>query len=153
MKFDTVSAPLSEQAQRAVNQETKLLFVYGTLKRGFSNHRLLEECKFVEEGCMSGVMYSLGGFPGMVVSDGLCDTVHGEVYEVTDFTRLDQLEGYYAHAPERSLYLRDKQPYFSTRKDKNGFSFISIRESIYVYIFNRSTEGLELIKDGVWRHR
>ena len=74
-----------------------LLFVYGTLKRGGSNHHYLTGQKFL--GAASTVpgfrLYDLGGFPGLdeVAEDKT--GVIGEVYEVdaTALANLDVLEG------------------------------------------------------------
>lgn len=72
------------------------VFVYGTLKRGYGNHRVLGSAKFVGEGkTVSGAYKMLdGGFP-MVLSGGLFH-VKGELFEVSDeqtMRNLDRLEG------------------------------------------------------------
>lgn len=77
------------------------VFVYGTLKQGFGNHRVLGNSKFLAAGRTvetSFVMYN-GGFP--FVSDKIVSTDHqgsvvGELYEVGDeqtMANLDRLEG------------------------------------------------------------
>jgi gamma-glutamylcyclotransferase (GGCT)/AIG2-like uncharacterized protein YtfP len=71
------------------------VFVYGTLKSGFGNHRLMESrSTFITKDQIKGLMVSLGGFPGVVHADDRC--VKGEVYEVTDdcLKDLDRLEGH-----------------------------------------------------------
>lgn len=70
------------------------VFVYGTLKKGFGNHRYLESSKFLGRVQVRGNMYSLGGFPVVVLTGK--GTVHGEIYEVSKETlaNLDRLEGY-----------------------------------------------------------
>lgn len=68
--------------------------VYGSLKEGFGNHRLLTTSEKVGEDWVDGwTMYSLGGFPAIVEGDG---SIKVEIYEVDDetFSRLDRLEGY-----------------------------------------------------------
>ncbi len=71
------------------------VFVYGTLKKGFSNHRLLTTgARFIGNDQIAGTMHDYGYFPAVSLTDrGL--PVHGEVYEVTSSTleRLDRLEG------------------------------------------------------------
>lgn len=67
--------------------------VYGSLKKGFGNHRLLENSKLLNEAVyFNGTMASLGGFP--CVSQHGNTKIKGEMYEVDDETlaRLDQLE-------------------------------------------------------------
>jgi gamma-glutamylaminecyclotransferase len=72
------------------------IFVYGTLKRGLSNHRYLAGQRFVGEARTEPVyrMVDCGGYPGMfpVEKDGV--SVRGEVWEVDDQCRrqLDVLE-------------------------------------------------------------
>jgi gamma-glutamylaminecyclotransferase len=72
------------------------LFVYGTLRRGERNHRLLTHSAFVGLACtVPGFrLYNLGHFPGMVaISRG---RVHGELVDVDDATlaRVDELESH-----------------------------------------------------------
>lgn len=73
-----------------------LVFVYGTLKKGFGNHRLLINQEFKGHHVTSPeyTMVSLGGFPG-VIQDGRT-SITGEVYSVTEeaMKSLDRLEGY-----------------------------------------------------------
>lgn len=74
------------------------IFVYGTLLRGESNHRLLEHSTFVREARTGPgfQMHSLGGFPGATyVTLGFARVV-GEVYDVDIATlaRIDGLEGH-----------------------------------------------------------
>lgn len=76
-----------------------LVFVYGTLKSGHGNHRLLEGSEFVGYGKTAGHYHMLnGGFP-RVVKGCLQEPrghVTGELYEVDMATlaRLDALEGH-----------------------------------------------------------
>lgn len=76
------------------------VFVYGSLKSGFGNHRLLEDSTFITEDTTKEKefnMFSFGGFPGIV--KGGDDAIRGELYEVDDNTMndLDRLEsnGYF----------------------------------------------------------
>lgn len=76
------------------------IFVYGSLKQGFCNHRLLETSTFVTSTrTLSRVyeMISLGFYPA--VYPGGVHAIEGELYEVDEKTleQLDRLEsnGYY----------------------------------------------------------
>jgi gamma-glutamylaminecyclotransferase len=73
-----------------------LVFVYGTLKKGFYNHDVIrsENTEFLGRACTLPEydMVSLGGFPG-VVKDGKYK-IEGEIYSVDSDTLrlLDHLE-------------------------------------------------------------
>jgi len=74
-----------------------LVAVYGSLRHGMHNHRLIEHCELVGIEWIKGdwEMISLGGFPGIIESDG--KEILIELYKVTDeitAKRLDRLEGY-----------------------------------------------------------
>ncbi len=72
------------------------VIVYGSLKKGFYNHKLLKDegaifiDNFISEPIYS--MYSLGWYPAVV--EGGDTPIFGEVYEIGDFTKLDKLEGH-----------------------------------------------------------
>lgn len=72
-----------------------LVAVYGTLREGHGNHRLLEGSKYhgTEQSVPEFTLNSLGGLPALTAGEG---EVVIELYEVDDatFSRLDQLEGY-----------------------------------------------------------
>lgn len=70
------------------------VFVYGTLMRGRSNHRILEGSHYLGSGSVGGYsMYDLGSYPGVKLDPN--GTVLGELYEVDGNTlmRLNELEG------------------------------------------------------------
>lgn len=77
------------------------IFTYGSLRKGYGNHALLEDGRFgkvVDAGdCITEGKYTLlhlGGFPGLVAKGNT--SVYGELYNVDDdvLRRLDQLEGH-----------------------------------------------------------
>ncbi|MFZ5896645.1 MAG: gamma-glutamylcyclotransferase family protein [Myxococcota bacterium] len=75
--------------------ERRLLFVYGSLKRGCSNHWALENAEFVRE-CRTAPHYrlwDLGSYPGL--TSGGEFAVLGELYLVSGalILRLDAFEG------------------------------------------------------------
>jgi len=80
------------------------IFVYGTLRRGGRNHRLLETATYVRRATTvpGFTMFDLGGCPA--VDRGGRDAIVGELYDVDAHTlaRLDRLEGHptlYCRAP------------------------------------------------------
>jgi gamma-glutamylcyclotransferase (GGCT)/AIG2-like uncharacterized protein YtfP len=74
-----------------------LIFVYGTLKRGGSNHHYLTGQKFLGAArTPPGFrLYDLGGYPGMIPQFDDRDGVTGEVWSVDAacLAQLDLLEG------------------------------------------------------------
>jgi gamma-glutamylaminecyclotransferase len=75
----------------------RLIFVYGTLKRGCSNHPYLAGQTFLGEARTAPgfALFDLGGYPGMVALQGESSSVGGEVWAVDAgcLERLDALEG------------------------------------------------------------
>ncbi len=76
---------------------TRLLFVYGTLKRGCSNHGQLAGQTFVIEArTMPGfALFDFGGFPAIAAVEDDHEGVSGEIWEVDEagMQRLDEFEG------------------------------------------------------------
>lgn len=75
-----------------------LVFVYGSLKKGFHNHWLLDkpDTKFIDDASSIApnyAMVSLGSYPGLILGN---QRVSGELYEVSEdtFHSLDRLEGH-----------------------------------------------------------
>lgn len=69
-----------------------LVFVYGTLKRGFGNHRVLGDSTFVGNATTEGkypMVCTNGYFPYLINRPGVGHNISGEVYDVND----DVLEG------------------------------------------------------------
>ena len=96
------------------------VFVYGTLKRGFSANSMLQGARYLGEGVIEGYdMYDLGSFPAIIEGEG---KVRGEVYEVDKGT-LNLLD-FYEGVP--NLYVRKKVKV----KMENGKI-----EDAYAYIF------------------
>jgi gamma-glutamylaminecyclotransferase len=72
------------------------IVVYGSLRKGFGNHRLLEGSTFLGNvlTAPSYTMIGLGGFPGVIALGSTA--IKGEMYEVDDETLrdLDRLESH-----------------------------------------------------------
>ena len=81
------------------------VFVYGTLKRGKSNHHFLAAQRFVREARTEPLyrLYLLGEYPGMVLDEEQGIPIEGEVWEVdsASLAKLDRLEG-----TDEGLYTR-----------------------------------------------
>lgn len=76
-----------------------IIFVYGTLKRGFPLHLVLEESKFLG---MATSVYKypmiankFGTYPFLIDLKGEGNYIKGEIFEITNevFSELDKIEG------------------------------------------------------------
>ncbi|MGI8735298.1 MAG: gamma-glutamylcyclotransferase family protein [Pyrinomonadaceae bacterium] len=72
-----------------------LVFVYGTLRRGGARSMSIRfpNSKFIADAKVSGSLYDLGAYPGLLLNESNTFVV-GEVYEVDDetLTELDDFE-------------------------------------------------------------
>lgn len=111
-------------------QLSQLVFVYGSLKRGFPLHALLQG-----QLCLGNAvtepfyrLFDMGSYPGLVEwPEGLA--IHGEVYQVDSecLSRLDEAEG----VADR-LYVR--------RKISLGAEFES--SEVHAWFWLRAVRGL-----------
>ncbi len=115
------------------------MFVYGTLKRGGSNHAFMSGQTFCGDArTVAGFsLISLGEFPGIVPDPDDREGVAGEVWSVDEFclAELDELEGL-----AEGLYRRERvalQPPFADRE-------------VFTYFYAQSTTGRSRIPGGIW---
>lgn len=113
---------------------SELIFVYGTLKRGFGNNRIIADQNYLGLGetvASTFQMYSLGGFPGVVRGS---KTIRGELFEVDEeaFARCDRLEGH---------------PYFYRREQVEVTGINGVVQLAWIYIYQGDTEGLREVED------
>lgn len=118
---------------RTEDEETHYLFVYGTLMKAAGHpmaRRLQRESVSVGGGQVGGRLYSLGPYPGVVLSDAPWDCVHGEVVRLTDparsFVWIDEYEGCGRRNPEPHDYERVIVP-------AHLYSGETLNSWIYVY--------------------
>jgi gamma-glutamylaminecyclotransferase len=108
----------------------KLIFVYGTLKRGGSNHRFLAKQTFVGEATTipGFTLFELAGYPGLVAKPDARGGVVGEVWSVdrAALARLDALEGL-----AEGLYRREPIPLIAPFADR----------VVEGYVYARDVEG------------
>jgi gamma-glutamylcyclotransferase (GGCT)/AIG2-like uncharacterized protein YtfP len=83
------------------------VFVYGTLRRGGSNHFRLDGAEFLTTGEIIGRLYRIDWYPGLVL-DPVGDDILGEVYtlDLEILANLDRYEGLAAGDHEGSEYRR-----------------------------------------------
>jgi gamma-glutamylcyclotransferase (GGCT)/AIG2-like uncharacterized protein YtfP len=122
------------------------LFVYGTLRRAAGSrmhHFLARHADFVGEGVCPGRLYRVACYPGLVAAADPTHLVQGEIYRLREpevvLPRLDEYEGCGPGSPEPALYLRRKE----TVTLGQGGELLA-----WVYVYNRPTDGLELIVSG-----
>lgn len=85
------------------------IFVYGTLKRGRSNHGHLYGQHYIGLAMTQPRyrLHDLGGYPGMVLDERDGISIHGEIWEVNAecLARLDELEDI-----DGGEYVRERVP-------------------------------------------
>lgn len=111
------------------------VFVYGSLKQGFHNFRLLHDAPFIGVDKTKGTLLDLGSFPGLLAEGQT--TIHGEVYEVDgrSLARLDRLEGH---------------PDFYKRE----FHTLESGQQAWVYFINEGyADKRRRISSGIWEKK
>lgn len=109
------------------------VFVYGTLKRGHHNNRLLKHYEPREAFCKYLKLHQGPGFPYATFGN---EGIYGEVYEIDDDTldRLDLLEGVPHH------YNRVKVKVKINNKEVEVWTYISPQNAL----------KYPVIQSGVW---
>jgi gamma-glutamylcyclotransferase (GGCT)/AIG2-like uncharacterized protein YtfP len=133
--------------------ETSHLFVYGTLMSAATGplgraerQRLQRQGESLGPATMTGRLYDLGRYPGLVAGDDAGHIVHGEVYALRDpAASLRWLDAYEGTAPgdhDTSEYRR------STRQVRlaDGAELTA-----WVYLYARDPANARLLSDGRWR--
>lgn len=121
------------------------LFVYGTLMRTSRTpfaRRLAMESRFIGRATVSGKLYSLGRYPGLVEDPRQKSQVHGEVVRLKNarsFAWLDDYEGCGPNWPEPQEYER-KVLSIRLRDDSEI--------PCWVYVFKRNVMSFRWIPSG-----
>ena len=135
-KIERVERVLKGAADR-VGKPDKV-FVYGTLKKGYPNHRLLvdSKAKFLGQGTLEwAAMVAWDWYPAIFREHYKLATVQGEIYEVDEvgLERLDRLENV---------------PNLYERQDV----WIDNYRHVWTYMQKRpTTETYRRVTDGIWR--
>jgi gamma-glutamylcyclotransferase (GGCT)/AIG2-like uncharacterized protein YtfP len=124
-----------------------ILFVYGTLRRLHGGERhawLARNSRFGGEGTVQAQLFSLGNYPGLVLSKDPRDKVLGEIYRLTshpdDMLReLDEYEGIGPTHPETHEYRRE----IVTVRLAEGSTV-----NAWAYVLNREPAGCPRILSG-----
>jgi gamma-glutamylcyclotransferase (GGCT)/AIG2-like uncharacterized protein YtfP len=122
------------------------LFVYGTLRRdpARKTHPLLAgSAQFLGEALCRGRLYRIDDYVGLVPSNGPQDLVRGEVYELGEpqilLPRLDDHEG---------CGPRFSRPTEFVRRSRAVWLDDGTILAAWVYLYNRSIDGLTRIESG-----
>lgn len=120
------------------------LFVYGTLRRDRSSldrHPLLAGCEYLGNAFIRGELYEVDRYPALVAAES--GQVAGELYLLTSpeltLAKLDIYEECAAQFPAPHEYIRRLRPVILSNQ---------LRLSAWIYLYNRSIEGLKYIRSG-----
>ncbi|MCF2446063.1 gamma-glutamylcyclotransferase [Dyadobacter sp. CY345] len=128
--------------------DTKFLFTYGTLMRGFPNpfaQRLHSLSTFEGSGTFPGLLYKISWYPGAIYDEDADSQVYGEIY------RLEEKEILLKELDEYEDVLEDEILSLYVRK------IIPIRMqdgtliSCWVYLYNQDLSSLLKIESGNFR--
>lgn len=116
------------------------LFVYGTLRKPFPTHSLIEEhFSFVCNAQIKGKLYYEGNFPAAVRVDEDA-YIQGELYKLTSNTLFEEAFGKLDDYEEVNdgLFKRETTTIFAENNSITG----------WIYWYNKSVENLEVIASG-----
>ena len=123
---------------------TDFVFFYGTLMAGFDRRRragIDSKLTYCGRGSIHAALFDLGIYPAAVPAPE--GRVWGEVYDMADpevvLAALDDIEGYRADDPDRSLYSRNRADV--TMPDGH-------LESAWVYFYNAPLGRAQRIASG-----
>lgn len=124
--------------------QDEFIFVYGTLRRGCTtgaHATYLADARFIDCAKIHGKLFRVSYYPALVV-DEHADWVVGEVYQLPSAEQLARLDAYeectYPAVPEQE-YQRLRVQVQTAAGDYL---------SVWVYAYQRTCKGLELIASG-----
>lgn len=126
---------------KSQDHNRELVFVYGTLRKGASNHFRMAGAEPVGMATVRGWMYKIDWYPGVVL-DEEGEWVVGEVYRVSPeaLRQLDEFEG--TGGEEGDEYRRVKV----TVRYQRG----SETEEVWMWEYRRSPAHRPLVGSGNW---
>lgn len=119
--------------------DPELLFVYGTLRPALAggwSRDLIADLEVVGEATVSGLLYDLGEYPGMVAGEGV---VQGDLLRISDDERLAAIDAYEECGGPHALYRRAAVA--ATLAD-------GTIAAAWAYLFNRPIGEAPVIVDG-----
>lgn len=114
------------------------IFVYGSLKRGFSNHHRMECSEFIcsTRTLEKFAMFDLDQFPG-VIKEKKVSYIHGEVYDLNANT-LEKIDIY-----EGEWYSRED---VELEAGLTALMYFLIK-------YPWDTESLRIVSEGIWTEK
>lgn len=126
--------------------QPNLLFVYGTLRRGFDHpmaRRLAHGAAYRGEASCAGRLYRVAHYPGLVLADDPAARVHGDLYALAGdpalLAALDAYEGCSAGDPPPHPYARQRVKVICAG---------GARCTAWTYVYQLAAAHLPLIADG-----
>lgn len=130
-----------------MEQSNQQLFVYGSLRSGFQHPAyayISKHFSLVGDGKVKGLLYDMGTYPAAVPAQDERFIV-GELYRINNpdelswaIAQLDDYEGLNTEQGETALY----------RREKVNVYLDGCETSAWIYWFNGSVEGKEVIASG-----
>lgn len=149
----------STVAGQATEPPRTRVFVYGTLRRGCSNHGLIARSEYLGEAVTDTgySMLHLGGFPGVVKKGNY--SIYGELYEVDEATlrQLDRLEGHPSFYERRLITVLPTSQELQQKLGGGDQEQRWITAQCYllpdIWLEQKSRGGSNLITTGDWLRR
>jgi gamma-glutamylcyclotransferase (GGCT)/AIG2-like uncharacterized protein YtfP len=121
------------------------LFVYGTLRHAASHPmaaHLNQQAKLLGPASYQGKLYKVADYPAVIASSNPANKVYGEVYQLFSADLWSILDDYEECSPsfaQPTEYRRLLQTVYLANGDEI---------SAWVYLYNRSVSGFEVIESG-----
>ncbi len=126
-----------------------ILFVYGTLMRGFDNpyaQMLHQHGGFLGRGYFSGRLYSRGAYPTAIYDADCPAFVYGELFELGDLRILEALDTYEGIGPEAEAHVAEYRRICIRAFKEDGAPLFC-----WAYVDNAGVEGLRCLPSGDYR--
>lgn len=140
---------------------THLLFVYGTLKKGFQRAKYLNDQKYLGTARTKAIygLFYISGFPCLVQNhkddNGLTptDSVLGEIYEVNDdcITFIDKVESVDTNLFQRLSVELEEYTLVNLPIDPNVYDNLSNKRAVG-YFYQKSIKGAKHCGN-FWPHK
>ncbi|UXZ55999.1 gamma-glutamylcyclotransferase [Halomonas sp. 7T] len=118
-------------------QRSPRVAVYGTLKHAHRNHHWLNGANMLGQDHLTEItLYDLGPYPGAKFTPSAGVTVEVYAINAEQLARLDELEDYLYHSPEKGMYDRTL---LATQYGE-----------AWCYIYNPAVEAAPVIRCGEW---